>query len=268
MSPKKPALQTAIRTSLRTSLWCFLALSTSACQQAEREANQAALGDLGDQMDGLSAQLDRSQSELAGLKQTGEVDRQSLTDQLSALSERIEALPETLASICPDDPPAASCDNVESVRRVVVAADKMLVGELEHVWIDPPGVTVVARIDTGATSSSLHAENVVPFERDGDDWVRFDMTLNENESVTLERQVARHARVIQQADPDGSRRPVVQMRVRLGDVQDTFEFTLADRSHLENEMILGRNFLADVTLVDVGRQFIQPRPSSQSGESR
>jgi hypothetical protein len=74
--------------------------------------------------------------------------------------------------------------------------------------------------------------------------------------------VVRHARVIQQADPKGSRRPVVEMRVRLGELQDTFEFTLADRSHLENEMILGRNFLADVTLVDVGRRFIQPRQST------
>ena len=65
--------------------------------------------------------------------------------------------------------------------------------------------------------------------------------------------------MVQQADPSGSRRPVVEMRVQLGEIQDTFEFTLADRSHLENEIILGRNFLADVTLVDVGQQFIQPR---------
>jgi hypothetical protein len=51
---------------------------------------------------------------------------------------------------------------------------------------------------------------------------------------------------------------VVALRIALGDVQDTFEFTLADRSHLENEILLGRNFLKDVALVDVGRQFVQP----------
>ena len=123
---------------------------------------------------------------------------------------------------------------------MVVSADKMLVGELEHIYVDPPGVNVVARIDTGATSSSLHAENVVPFERDGEDWVRFDMMISESDSVSMERRIIRHVRVVQQADPGGSRRPVVAMRVRLGEIQDTFEFTLADRSHLENEMILGR----------------------------
>ena len=144
---------------------------------------------------------------------------------------------------------------------MVVSADKMLVGSLEYVYMDPPGVNVVARIDTGATSSSLHAENLVPFERDGEDWIRFDMMVNEKDSVSVERQIVRHVRVVQQADTSGSRRPVVTMRVRLGEIQDTFEFTLADRSHLENELILGRNFLADVTLVDVGQQFIQPRYS-------
>jgi hypothetical protein len=89
------------------------------------------------------------------------------------------------------------------------------------------------------------------------------MMVKDNDAVSLERQVVRYVRVIQQADPKGSRRPVVQMRILLGDVQDVFEFTLADRSHLENEMILGRNFLADMALVDAGKQFIQPRHEPQ-----
>jgi hypothetical protein len=134
----------------------------------------------------------------------------------------------------------------------------MVVGELERVWIEPPGVTLIARVDTGARSSSLHAENLVELERDGDDWVRFDLILDD-EITTLERPVARYVRVYQQADPEGTRRPVIAMRLRLGDVQDTFEFTLADRSHLDFQMLLGRNFLSDMALVDVGKQFVQPQ---------
>jgi len=52
---------------------------------------------------------------------------------------------------------------------------------------------------------------------------------------------------------------VVELRLYLGNVKDTFEFTLADRSHLEQGMILGRNFLTDIALVDVSRKFVQPR---------
>ena len=55
--------------------------------------------------------------------------------------------------------------------------------------------------------------------------------------------------------------PVIDLRLFLGNVTDTFSFTLADRSHLEHDMILGRNFLTDMAVVDVSRQFIQPSTS-------
>ena len=50
------------------------------------------------------------------------------------------------------------------------------------------------------------------------------------------------------------------MRIIVGNVTDSFEFTLADRAHLEHDMILGRNFLTDLAVVDVGREYVQPRP--------
>ena len=233
-------------------------LTLSGCMQSQLSSTESTLTSMSARVDELSAQLADSQATLQAMQSSDEVDRQVLADRMAMLDAQIANLPNTLELSCPEAPEAQQC---EEVARVIVSADKMLVGSLEHVYMDPPGVIVVARIDTGATSSSLHAENLVPFERDGEDWVRFDMMVSETDSVSVERQILRHVRVVQQADPSGSRRPVVEMRVQLGEIQDTFEFTLADRSHLENEIILGRNFLADVTLVDVGQQFIQPRYS-------
>ncbi len=244
---------------IRRFLLTFSALLwLSACQQLTSAPAESELTTLEARLDELSAQLASSQRALDTLEARDAEGRVALNSQLHGLSEQLAALPESLELSCPETQ-ADNESSCEDVTRVVVSGDKMLVGELEYVWIDPPGVSAVARIDTGATSSSLNAVDIMPFERDGDDWVRFDMLLSDGETVTVERQIIRYARVIQQADPDGSRRPVVEMRVRLGDVEDTFEFTLADRSHLENGVILGRNFLADVTLVDVGSQFIQPR---------
>ena len=43
-------------------------------------------------------------------------------------------------------------------------------------WIAFPELGMVglrAKIDTGASTSSLHASDIVPFERDGEKWVRF-----------------------------------------------------------------------------------------------
>lgn len=244
------------KNSLKTSILLTGGLLLGGCMQAERDSTQSALDSVSERMDALASQLQDSQATLDDLRTSDEVNQQVLEAQMAGLNEQIENLPNTLELSCPETAEPAQC---EEVSRVVVSADKMLVGALEYVYMDPPGMNVVARIDTGATSSSLHAENLVPFERDGEDWIRFDMMVSEKDSVSVERQIVRHVRVVQQADPSGSRRPVVAMRARLGDIQDTFEFTLADRSHLENELILGRNFLADVTLVDVGQQFIQPQ---------
>jgi hypothetical protein len=243
---------------LNISILLTASFALGGCMQAELDSTQSKLTIMSERMDALSAQLTESQAALETMQTSDEVSRQVLEARIAALDAQLQSLPSKLELTCPDAPEQAQC---EEVSRVVVSADKMLVGELEYVYVDPPGINVVARIDTGATSSSLHAENLVPFERDGEDWIRFDMMVSESDSVSIERQVLRHVRVVQQADPSGSRRPVVAMRVRLGEIQDTFEFTLANRSHLENELILGRNFLADVTLVDVGQQFIQPRYS-------
>ena len=147
---------------------------------------------------------------------------------------------------------------------VIESEDKITVGQLERIRIEPQGAVLTARIDTGANSNSLSAENLVYFERDGDDWVRFEVRTDDGQVNTLEREVQRHVRVIQQSDPEGSRRPMVYLRVRLGNVLGNFEFNLTDRSHLKHPVILGREFLADLMLVDVGQEFLQPLPDPGS----
>ena len=43
-------------------------------------------------------------------------------------------------------------------------------------WINLPELGIIglrAKIDTGASTSSLHASDIQPFQKDGEDWVRF-----------------------------------------------------------------------------------------------
>jgi hypothetical protein len=216
-------------------------------------------------MDGLQSSVDRLQIQLAQAQAASQARESETSVNVATLNARIlqlqtemEALPGQVSELCqaPADPAVTQCDE-EAMRTVEVSGDKLVVGELERIWIDPPQAVLEARIDTGASSSSLHSENLVEFERDGEDWVRFDIRLDED-MVTLEREILRYVRVYQQADPEGSRRPVVSLRVRLGNLNQVVDFTLADRSHLDYELILGRNFLTDVALVDVGKQYIQP----------
>ena len=184
---------------------------------------------------------------------------------MATLRAAVANLQTTVADACnePAQPAAAQC----TTQTVVMHGDRMVVGRVERVRVDPPGFIMDARIDTGADSSSIHAERISEFERDGKDWVRFDI-VTEQLNVTLERPVRRHVRVFQQSDKAGTRRPVVDMRILIGNISDTFEFTLADRSHLEHNMILGRNFLTDLAVVDVGQKYVQRLPTAQTSIAR
>ena len=194
----------------------------------------------------VTASADRTQSQLSD---TVEPQLQGLAETLSSMQKDLQACMQ------PQAPAPQTCDD----QPVVLHDERMVVGEVEWVHIDPPGILMSARVDTGAQSSSIHADNLTRFERDGDDWISFELKIDE-EPVTIERPILRHVRVFQQSDKEGSRRPVVAMRIIVGNVTDSFEFTLADRAHLEHDMILGRNFLTDLAVVDVGREYVQPRP--------
>jgi len=257
----KPALPlTARRICVQSLLLALVIEATGGCMAkpvAPPVTDDKSMAVLANKLQALEYQLLATQVALRELGGDETTSREALSRQLASLNDEVGRIPEALTAICNVPANANPPEGDQAIQPVVMSGEKMVVGEMERVWVDPPGATLIARVDTGAQSSSLHAENLVEFERDGDDWVRFDLILND-EVTTLERPVVRYVRVYQQADPEGSMRPVVKMRLRLGDVKDTFEFTLADRAHLDSQMLLGRNFLSDMALVDVGKQFVQP----------
>jgi hypothetical protein len=235
----------------------LLAVGIAGCATTAEQSSS--MTRLASKVEALEHQLLATQVAVNELSSEQLTTQQTLAEQFTNLNDEIGGIPAAVTAICARSAATTTsqCDENPRIQTVVVSGDKMVVGEMEQVWLDPPGASLIARVDTGAHSSSLHAENLLEFERDGDDWVRFDVILND-EVTTLERRVTRYVRVYQQADKVGTRRPVVAIRLRLGDVQDSFEFTLADRSHLDFQMLLGRNFLTDMALVDVGKQFVQP----------
>lgn len=137
--------------------------------------------------------------------------------------------------------------------------EKQLVGEAEKVHLSPLDLVFNARIDTGATTSSLDARNIQHFERDGRRWVRFDTLHPESgEELTFERPVVRRVRISQSISEDYERRPVIELHFTLGGISHTAEFTLSDRSHLDFPLLIGRNILRDQMIVDVSKQYIAP----------
>ena len=62
------------------------------------------------------------------------------------------------------------------------------IGVVEPVEIVDVGCVYAARIDTGATTTSIDARAITAFERDGEAWVRFDIPVVDGVQ-TFERRV-------------------------------------------------------------------------------
>lgn len=138
---------------------------------------------------------------------------------------------------------------------------KLILGEQEYVRLIDMKVTTTARVDTGATTSSLSAVDIVPFERDGKDWVKFKVKHDGVESNEVSMPVDRWVKVKQSSSEESDKRPVIVSVIKIGDMTSKTEFTLADRTHLKYPVLLGRSFFRDVAIVDVSRKYVQPKPT-------
>jgi hypothetical protein len=134
--------------------------------------------------------------------------------------------------------------------------EKVIMGWLETVFLLPTNVRVVAKLDTGAKTSSVHARSVEHFTLQGKEWVRFRFQAERGDStITLERPLVRTA-VIKERQSSSTTRDVVMLAIcKNGHVYET-EFTLNDRSNFNYPILLGRSFLENVALVDAGETFL------------
>lgn len=147
------------------------------------------------------------------------------------------------------------------------AHGKVILGEEEWVWLDSLKASFKARVDTGATTSSLSATDVQVFERDGKQWARFNLNHDANErpedADMVEAPVVRWVKIRQANSEEPQRRPVIEAWVKLGQLHEKAQFTLADRTQMTYPVLLGREFFKDIALVDVGKTFVQGNNEQQ-----
>ncbi|MGN0922148.1 MAG: ATP-dependent zinc protease [Cellvibrio sp.] len=136
--------------------------------------------------------------------------------------------------------------------------EKQIVGLKEQVLFTGINVQVPTRINTNSAHSIMDARNIQMFERNSEEWVRFTFFNPETkEPLVLERKRIRFQTVNTATSPN-ERRPVVEMRFALGKLNQKGEFVLADRSNQEEPLLIGRNLLRDVMLVDVSGNNLAP----------
>lgn len=182
-----------------------------------------------------------------------------INKQLAAQSQHLEELSKQVQKLSAANPTFAnaSCPPAKASTQY---DDRIIVGSTEWVYLTPPGKHFLARVDSGAATSSVSATNITPFERNGKKWVSFTIRHDDEASgFDVEAPLVRTASIRQASTDESVKRPVVSLTVNLGGLQQEAEFTLTDRSQMTFPILLGREFLQDVVLIDVGRQNVQPK---------
>ncbi|WP_320152213.1 RimK/LysX family protein [uncultured Tolumonas sp.] len=135
---------------------------------------------------------------------------------------------------------------------------KMILGETEWIYVEEANGNFMSRIDTGATTSSISAHDVTVFEREGRRWVKFIMPIDGGKEVNVEAPFVKYIRIRQANGLED--RPIVRMTIRIGTVTEKADFSLTDRSNMDFPVLMGREFIKDVAVVDVARENVQGKP--------
>lgn len=123
------------------------------------------------------------------------------------------------------------------------------VGWAEEIRIGERGAVLDAKLDTGAETSSLHAEDLRIVRSRDQLRAEFTVIDRNGNRHRFDVPVVREA-TVRRAGTTPQRRPVVVLPLCLAGLSDRAEFTLADRGGLDYPVLIGRAFLAGRLIID------------------
>lgn len=146
-----------------------------------------------------------------------------------------------------------------------MAADtKIIYGYVEKATLVDKDMTLSAKFDTGAKSASLSAIEIQEVEKDGKPYLRFKVP-GKSEVVEFTSEYLGKVRIKVRAGEHSSsqdstapiKRPVVLMRIQIGDKIRSIPVNLTNRKRFNYPLLLGRDaIIAFDGLVDPSHAFL------------
>ena len=131
------------------------------------------------------------------------------------------------------------------------SSPKQIVGATEVVFIEEANLYFKARVDTGAKTSSIHAEKI-KVDLSGDPQgkpISFYLVTKEGQSRKIETHVTSVVKIRTSAQSEY--RYVVPFFIKWNDSNKKVLVTLNDRKKMDYRLLLGRNWLHGEFIVDV-----------------
>lgn len=136
-----------------------------------------------------------------------------------------------------------------------------LAGWREYVFLPELGIgPLIAKLDSGARSAALHAENISVYEVDGQHRIKFDVPFNGNGSAVRSCDMRLvHERLVKNTGGKSELRQVIETVIKIGESTWLAQITLTDRTDMGVPMLLGRATIRERFLLDPSRSFIVSR---------
>lgn len=145
--------------------------------------------------------------------------------------------------------------------------NKTILGSEEWCSFPELGIPIIkARVDSGAKTSALHAINIAPFIKEGQNWVKFDINPIQNNVKTVIHCEAPliDKRVVKSSSGYREQRYVIQTSLDIGKSKWLIEMTLTNRDSMGFRMLLGREAMSGRVLVDPEQQYLLGQPTNDN----
>ena len=145
--------------------------------------------------------------------------------------------------------------------------NKIILGSEEWCSFPELGIPAIkARVDSGAKTSALHAINIVPFVKEGVNWVKFDINPIQNNLKTVIHCEALliDKRIVKSSSGYREQRFVIQTKITIGEDSWAIEMTLTNRDSMGFRMLLGREAMSGRILVDPEQKYLLGQNSTEN----
>lgn len=129
-------------------------------------------------------------------------------------------------------------------------------------WVSLPDLStsvILAKLDTGARTSSLHTVHEKVFLKDGVKWIRFCIALDSDEKKTVVAEAPLlETRNVTNSGGQTEERFVIKTKLCIGRWQNLAEVTLTRRKGMKCQILIGRTALSGLAIIDPEHTFLHP----------
>jgi hypothetical protein len=140
--------------------------------------------------------------------------------------------------------------------------EKTVIGRVEWISTVDPQVHFRARVDTGAQTNSIHAEDVTEVLKDGKNYVEFTTYGEDGVKHRFLKEVIKKSKV-KSTSGETETRFVVKLEVLFGGRKVKTNVNLNNRKSLRHNFLVGRNLLLGQYVIDVSQSRLLGTPNNE-----